>query len=144
MEKPELIKLAVATARLANLDPALVCAIVEQESNWDPWAVRYEPAFDRRYILPMRLRPTLEILRSCSWGLMQVMGETARDNGFGDSPVTLLEPSTGLLIGCHVLSGDMDRAKGVLTDALLRWNGGANPSYADQVLARRANYKAVA
>jgi soluble lytic murein transglycosylase-like protein len=28
-----------------GLEPALVCAVVEQESNWNPWAIRYEPRF---------------------------------------------------------------------------------------------------
>ena len=28
------------------------CAIIEQESAWNPWAVRYEPAFFARYVAP--------------------------------------------------------------------------------------------
>jgi len=33
-----------------SLDPALVCAVVEQESAWNPWAIRYEPLFFAKYV----------------------------------------------------------------------------------------------
>ena len=32
--------------------PDLVCAIIEQESAWNPWALRYEPSFYAKYIAP--------------------------------------------------------------------------------------------
>ena len=40
---PEIIDLARHIACEHALDPALVCAVIEQESAWNPWAVRYEP-----------------------------------------------------------------------------------------------------
>src|ERR1700735_1296507 len=77
-----LIALARTAAAQHSLDPALVCAIVEQESAWDPHAIRYEPAFRTRYVAPLGLAPTEEVARSMSWGLMQVMGQVAREHGF--------------------------------------------------------------
>ena len=53
---PQLIALAHDAARSFSLWPELVCAIVEQESSWNPWALRYEPAFYARYIEPQLLR----------------------------------------------------------------------------------------
>lgn len=77
-----LIPLAREAAAQCRLDPALVCAVVEQESAWDPCAIRYEPAFRARYVAPLQLTPTEEIARSISWGLLQVMGQLARERGF--------------------------------------------------------------
>src|ERR1700733_1687017 len=79
---PEIVALARAIASAHGLDPALVCAVVEQESAWDANAIRYEPAFRARYVAPLNLPPTEEIARSISWGLMQVMGQVAREHGF--------------------------------------------------------------
>jgi soluble lytic murein transglycosylase-like protein len=44
----EIVALARTTASAHGLDPALVCAVVEQESAWDADAIRYEPAFRAR------------------------------------------------------------------------------------------------
>jgi soluble lytic murein transglycosylase-like protein len=46
----EIIELARTIAAAHTLDPALVCAVIEQESAWNPWAVRYEPGFLSRYV----------------------------------------------------------------------------------------------
>lgn len=141
MTKDELIALAKQIAQEKGLDPALVCAVVEQESDWDTWAVRYEPDFDKRYLVPMHLRPTEEICRAMSWGLMQVMGETAVEHGFTPPSVHLLEPAIGLAFGCIVLGLDIFKADGVVRDGLLRYNGGRDAAYPDQVMARMAKYQ---
>jgi len=82
----EIIHLARSIAAAHALDPALVCAVIEQESAWNPWAVRYEPGFLSRYVAPLytagKLSATETYTRSMSWGLMQVMGQVAREFGF--------------------------------------------------------------
>src|SRR5712692_6395106 len=100
MTKEEMIALARATAVKHALDPVLVCAVIEQESAWNPWAVRYEPGFLSRYVAPLyaagKLSATETYTRSMSWGLMQVMGQVAREFGFaGDSLPELCDPATG-------------------------------------------------
>ena len=131
---------AIATRRL--LDPALVCAVVEQESSWDSFAIRYEPAFRERYVVPLALPPTEEIARSISWGLMQVMGQSAREHGFAaKSLASLCDPAKGLAIGCAVLVSKITQASGDIARALQLWNGGANPDYASEVLARLPKYR---
>src|SRR6267142_5325096 len=50
---PEIIELARRIAAAHGLEPALVCAVIEQESAWNPWAVRYEPGFLSRYVAPL-------------------------------------------------------------------------------------------
>ncbi len=112
----QLLVLARKAATAQSLDPALVCAVVEQESGWNPWAVRYEPLFFSRYVASLytnnKVSATEAYARGFSWGLMQVMGQVAREAG---------------------MAGDTTRA-------LLAWNGGGNSAYAAQVLARRSHY----
>ncbi len=207
MTRDPLIALARAAAAAHSLDPALVCAVCEQESAWNPWAIRYEPGFLARYVAPLftagKISATEAYSRSFSWGLMQVMGQVAREHGFGPcspgfpnpgvsaaaSLAELCDPASGLDVGCRVLAhkfaaagaklaaenpgtgspqdgassttaacpecgqsvpgGALDMpAQGhgspadprVIERALQLWNGGANPGYAAQVLARVAKY----
>jgi soluble lytic murein transglycosylase-like protein len=138
---PDILALARASAARHALDPALVCAVVEQESAWDAHAIRYEPGFRTRYVAPLGLPPTEEVARSISWGLMQVMGQVAREHGFsGKFLSALCDPAAGLDIGCAVLATKLSAAGGNLARSLELWNGGANADYAPQVLARIARY----
>jgi soluble lytic murein transglycosylase-like protein len=142
---PEIIELARRIATAHALEPALVCAVIEQESAWNPWAVRFEPGFLSRYVAPMytagKLNATEAYTRSISWGLMQVMGQVARESGFaGQSLAELCDPETSLEFGCRILAARLARTRGDVPAALLAWNGGANPDYPAEVLARTRNY----
>lgn len=134
------VDLARETAARHGLDGDLVCAVIEQETGWNTYAIRYERSFQSRYVNPlpvsMELSPTETIARSISWGLMQVMGQVAREFGYnGDFPA-LCVPLTGVEIGCRVLAHKMDLAHGNVGKALALWNGGANSRYGAEVLAR--------
>lgn len=138
----DLVLQATLIAQQHSLDPALVCAVIEQESSWDTHAIRYEPAFRSRYVVPLELAPTEEIARSISWGLMQVMGQVAREHGFSEKFLSALcESKNGLVIGCLVLTSKFSQANGNLVRALQFWNGGSNPNYASEVLARTPHYR---
>src|SRR5271155_6176946 len=138
----ELLSLARDAATKHSLDPALVCAVVEQNSAWAAHAIRYEPAFRTRYVAPLGLPPTEEIARSMSWGLMQVMGQVAREHGFhGPLLSSMCDPAVGLAIGCTVLAAKLAARAGNVPRGLTLWNGGGNPDYAAQVLARLARYR---
>src|SRR5579864_8905025 len=131
MANPALVSLAKAQASQLLLDPALVCAVCEQESFWRPSAVRFEPAFEARYIHPAlpQAPTTLELTKAISFGLMQIMGETAIEFGWkGDFLTELCVPEVGLLYGCKKLRRCCDRLSQV-SDALLAYNGGGNPNY---------------
>jgi len=140
-----LVSLARSLAQAHGLDPSLVCAVIEQESSWNPWAMRYEPAFFAKYVASLytnnKVSASEAYARGFSWGLMQVMGQVARENGFTDHYLSgLCDPSIGMEIGCRVLRKKMDAAKGDTVQGLLLWNGGANPKYPVEVLARRTGY----
>lgn len=137
----EIVALARTIASAHGLDPALICAVIEQESAWDAHAIRYEPGFRARYVAPLELPPTEEIARSISWGLMQLMGQVAREHGFQRPFLSALcDPSAGLTFGCIVLAAKI-AAAGDVARGLADWNGGGNPDYAAQVLARVPHYR---
>jgi soluble lytic murein transglycosylase-like protein len=140
-----LAALAREIAKKHSLDPALVCAVIEQESSWDPAAIRYEPAFRTRYVAPLGLPATEEIARSISWGLMQVMGQVAREHGFsGKSLAALCDPAKGIEMGCTVLLSKLSGAGGDVERALTLWNGGSNANYAPEVQGKVAKYRVAA
>jgi soluble lytic murein transglycosylase-like protein len=146
LTSPQLVALAHSVAQAHGLWPELVCAIVEQESAWDPWALRYEPAFHEKYIVPQVARGAIVDItesraRAFSWGLMQVMGQVAREHGFtAVSLASLCDPAAGLEIGCRVFAAKLAAAEGNATRALLLWNGAGNQDYPASVLARAARY----
>lgn len=141
--KEDLIRIAKNAAALHDIDPSLVCAVCEHESeDWNPWAMRFEPAFDKKYEQPMHKLPTEEIACSTSWGLMQIMGQTARELGFTHGFLTqLLDPAIGIEFGCRKLRHCLDRNSGDVHKALLMYNGGSNLSYPDLVMPRMAKYQ---
>jgi soluble lytic murein transglycosylase-like protein len=141
----QLIALARQAAAAQSLDPALVCAVVEQESSWNPWSMRYEPAFFAKYVAPLftnnKISASEAYARGFSWGLMQVMGQVARETGFdGLFLSALCDPEQGLAVGCKVLRKKLDSMAGDPMRGLLAWNGGSNAAYPAQVLARRSRY----
>ena len=143
-----LVSLAANIAQAHGLDPALVCAVIEQESAWNTWAMRYEPAFFAKYVASLytnnKVSATEAYARGISWGLMQVMGQVARENSFTDRFLSgLCDPAVGIEFGCRVLYRKFDSAKGDTLQGLLAWNGGGNPNYAVEVLARRGTYAAI-
>jgi hypothetical protein len=73
---------------------------------------------------------------------MQVMGQLAREHGFSGKFLTALsDAQAGLELGCTVLAAKLNSAAGDLPKALNLWNGGANPNYAQEVLARLEKYR---
>jgi soluble lytic murein transglycosylase-like protein len=128
----EFVVLAHRAADAHALWPELVCAIVEQESAWDPWALRYEPEFYEKYVAPQVARGAIDDVtesraRAFSWGLMQVMGQVAREHGFANEPLaSLCDPAVGLEIGCRVFAAKLAAAEVNVTRALLLWNGAGN------------------
>lgn len=136
MSPAEILSTVRSVAGIYGIDPSLVLAVATHESSLNPWAVRYEPAFYTRYIQSMTgLTDTEKTMRATSFGLMQVMGQVAREKGFSEKYLTALcEPISGLTYGCKKLKECLDHTKNDVRAALLRYNGGADPHYPDLVL----------
>jgi soluble lytic murein transglycosylase-like protein len=160
--RPEIETAAAAR----SLDPDLVEAVVEQESDSHFYAYRYEPGFWTKYLASnptWSKRNPLEV--SASIGLMQVMFTTAVEHGFTGQPWELFAPAVALEYGCRVLSANLawatkafrgnqgDRSRIIVASALAAYNGGRkgndpdnipdrNHEYAESVLRRLARIKA--
>jgi soluble lytic murein transglycosylase-like protein len=138
------LALAKKWAAKYSLDAAIVAAVIEQESGWNPWCVRFEPAFLQRYVKPANpVAPTTqEITRATSFGLMQVMGLTAMEFGWRGSFLTeLCDPDNGVDFGCRKLQKCFGESHGAPETALLAYNGGGNAFYGKSVLARVPRYE---
>ena len=131
-------------AKEYRLDPKLIAAIIIQESGGNIFACRYEDGFFRKY-LESKTRATLKgrvplhfkteiYSRAFSYGLMQIMGNTAREAGYDNQFLTgLVEPEANIDLGCKILSRFISTQPSIEA-ALLRWNGGSNKNYPNEVL----------
>lgn len=95
----KLLKQIHFEARRVKLHPELVLAVIEVESNFNPFAISSAGAM----------------------GLMQVMPFWLKEIGRpGDN---LFRIHTNLRMGCTILKYYLDKEKGNLTRALMRYNG---------------------
>jgi soluble lytic murein transglycosylase-like protein len=123
-------------SRKYNVEPALVRGIIKQESNWDVNASRFEAHKG-----------------DASWGLMQLMLETAR-GVLGNSGLTttqLVNPQVNIEAGTKLISDNL-RRWGNLSDAIAAYNAGSpridqstgkyvNADYVSKVLNNYNTYK---
>ncbi len=106
-----LITVAELAAATHRLPAGLVKAIIQVESGGNTYAMRYEAAFLYRYVpsTPQRFGcaslETERQARATSWGLMQIMGQVARELGCKEPFLsTLCDAETGLRYGCLLLA----------------------------------------
>lgn len=144
---PTLVALAVTIAKRYSLSAQLVCAVIEQESTWNTWAIKYEPGFFSKYVAAQYTNNKITVSdaysRAFSWGLMQVMGQVARELGFKAFLSQLCDPSTGLDLGCRQLKNKLAEAGGDVPKGLLGYNGGKNLGYPGEVMARMVRYAGI-
>ena len=98
-ERIRILKTVHREATRADLSPELVLAVIDTESNFDPYAISVAGAL----------------------GLMQVMPFWRNEIGRPDDNLNNIE--TNLRYGCTILRHYLDREKGDLRRALGRYNG---------------------
>lgn len=156
----ELVTLTKQVAGAQGLDPVLLCAMAESESSWNAYAVRCESesGFARRYgaayaklVHDSATKADdrwlgFEDLFYSSYGLLQTMYPCVIE-AFPEAadalvyPTKLCDPQVGLLYGCKLFSLKLRQARGRVPQALLYWNGGADPQYPARVLSRQERYR---
>lgn len=95
----ELLRQVHVEATRARLQPELVLAVIDVESNFNRWAISSAGA----------------------QGLMQIMPFWLKEIGRPDD--NLFHVGTNLRFGCTILRYYLDMANGDLTEALARYNG---------------------
>lgn len=122
-----------------DIDPTLIAAVIQKESGGNCLRPRFEPTFDyldapERHAKRLGITKDTEIvLQKTSWGLMQVMGATARGMGFDGHITELIFPDEGLHWGCRYLKSKLDRYQSVKY-ALAAYNAGSVKKVADESL----------
>ncbi|MGH7186957.1 MAG: lytic transglycosylase domain-containing protein, partial [Pseudomonadota bacterium] len=119
-----------------SIDPALVRAVIQQESSGGRVDMSLEPGGRRSY------------------GPMMVLDSTARGYGVSD-PTRLREPGLGIWYGVRVLGDELRRFGGDVGRALAAYNGGpragrgtpgafSNQTYVNTVLGYYRQFRAAA
>lgn len=113
MTREEILRAAIAEAQRQGIDPVLVAGLIQQESEFDPRAHRFEAH-----------------LNDASRGLMQVLYGTATwKGGYTGDPEGLYDVETNLRVGCTFLRWLLHRYNGNARVALAAYNAG--PGNAD-------------
>lgn len=120
-----------------EINPKLVQAIVCKESGGDSNAVRFEIGyFDNGVVKSEALTwekshkgmpsyQTERAMRATSFGLLQIMGQLAREQGYkGDFLTYLLDPRENILFGITIMKKWLVRLKGNVDHLILAWNRG--------------------
>ena len=126
-----------------DLSPSLIAAIIIVESSGNPYAIRVEPAFWKRYgkaynrIIsaehPARRWLKYPDVFAASYGLMQIMFGVAVEHGCRVKfPTELLKPDLNIEYGCRILAKKIKVTKGI-ESGVLAYNGGGNPNYPSKV-----------
>lgn len=110
MFTPEIQRLITENANRYCLPEWLLRGIIATESGGEPWAVRFEPLFRAHYVPDQcqtfgASHETERTTRACSWGVLQIMGQVAREYGYkGEFLSELCHPATGMEYGCRHLA----------------------------------------
>jgi soluble lytic murein transglycosylase-like protein len=127
-----------STAMQYHLPASLLAGVIQEESRFEPWATRAEP----RYLRNRKVRRfavrwskshgglpntyTEQSDRSRSYGLMQVMGETAREQGFAAPYLAALYlPRNAIEHGAMLLKHLMARYRNDTLSAISAYNQGS-------------------
>jgi len=142
-----------------EIDPYVIAAIITQESggqyllpdgSCNNYAIRVEKGFWRNYLTGIMryVRSTktphddrwakYPDIYACSYGLGQIMLQTAFENGLTCIfPTELCDPDTNINLICKIMSKNLRLSGHSMSRALLRYNGGGDLEYPAHVLAHR-------
>jgi len=89
-------------AQLRGINPNWIKAIIDQESSWNFSAIRYEPSYSylcQPEVFAKKIGVTLETetqSQKFSWGLGQIMGALAREQGLEGPMPQLVQPAINI------------------------------------------------
>jgi soluble lytic murein transglycosylase-like protein len=153
----DLEKLVDDVTEKYDLDESWIKAIITQESQWKPWAIRYEPNYVWTYKPelfsknPLISYATELASQKMSWGLGQIMGALAREQGHTGFIAELIKPEINIKHICLRLV-DLKKYSNEAPDIFAMYNGGPgarikinsryrNESYVNAVMTHLQKYK---
>lgn len=149
LEMAPIIPIVTTAAERFEINRFIIQALIIVESSGNPKAARHERQFTylcdpAAYAKALGITEETErIFQKTSWGLMQVMGGTARDMGFSGALTDLLDPTVGIEWGCRYFLSRCSEYE-TLLDQIAAYNAGSvrriadgsyrNQSYVDKVI----------
>jgi hypothetical protein len=149
----------ILVARIAletGVDALLISAIIIKESGGNKYAQQYQPDYPYVYRVSEFARSigcsySTELhMQRTSWGLMQIMGATARYLGFSGWFGQLIDPETNIRFGARQLS-KLLKTYGLESDVISAYNQGQpfraqdgrykNQEYVNDILKLKARLK---
>jgi hypothetical protein len=157
------VKATLARCNYKDLREDLILAMIWTESSGHAWAWNPEPRYrwlwNVKLDAPFRKMSVEEIAakdppedfpcfagdpdqewwgQQASWGLMQIMGAAAREQGFRGAYLTeLAEPYCNIEFGLkHLWFYAFQHGNRTTNQAMLRWNGGGDAEYPDKVMKK--------
>jgi hypothetical protein len=142
--------IVVKVAADHRVSSRVLSAIIAVESEWDPWAVHFEPKY--RHLLDVRRNAnesrvsvgTERQMQRTAFGLTQVVGGTARGLGFKGPLAQLLDPATNVQWGARYLRTLVVRYPSNVRAQVAAYNAGSairrgrsyiNQNYVDLVMS---------
>ena len=133
MIRPDLLELIQNTAGSFGVPWRLVYAIINVESRFEPYACRFEPLWNEKWVVTPDVFakslgqsiPTEIVQQKTSWGLMQVMGAVARELGFTGYLPQLCLSEYSIHYGCKKLQQLMKRYPTDINDVVAAYNAGS-------------------
>jgi len=119
------------------------CAVIEQESGWNPWPCATNDVLQqvrRALYTNNKIAATEAYFPRLLLGLDASDGQVARETGFDALFLSALCDRSKVSLSAANPAQEIRRHGRRRTRALLAWNGGAKPAYPAQVFARRAHY----
>ena len=144
----ELSLIAKEIAEEVGVNGDLVCAIIHVESSWRICAMRYEANYQytidtKKHARFLGITEATEAnLQKHSYGLMQIMGGTAREFGYKDWLPGLCDPEEGVVYGCKYLAKMVKKYENV-SDQVAAYNAGAARRGADGLYGNQGYVNAV-
>lgn len=116
-------------AKRFHLDPLWIKAIILQESGGNPWALRYEKNYS--YLFQPKIFAKHHLIsldteietQKMSWGLGQLMGALARQQGHTGLMAELVQPELNIKHIC-IRFQDLKTISQVKDDLFAMYNGG--------------------
>lgn len=128
-QRDALLAIVRREAEAARVSAPILEAIITVESRWNPWALRVEKDFaylvdvDRHAKFSQITSDTERTLQRMSFGLMQIMGGTARSIGFIGPLATLLDPEANVHWGARYFQR-LAQQYTLPTDQIAAYNAG--------------------